>query len=89
LKLQERNDSACIRRHHAIALAPVKCEEHFSKCAVDINLRRYTKDIKVGKTYMKAAAKQGNLEAIDFLMDLKACGAPDTSRMCMGCRLRH
>ena len=89
MKLQERDTFACIRRHQAFALAPINCDEPASKFAFDINLRRYTKDIKVGKTYMKAAAKQSIQAAIDFLKELKACGAPDTSRMCFGCRLRH
>jgi hypothetical protein len=49
----------------------------------------------VGKSYMNAAARQGNignsgtLAAIGFLKELKACGGLDISRMCLGCRLRH
>ena len=48
-----------------------------------------TKNAHCAKIYMMAAAKQGYATAIDALKLLNACaacGTPDASRACQGCR---
>jgi TPR repeat protein len=56
------------------------------------------KDVELAKAFMKSAAKQGHAGAIKALkvlgrcaMELEpgqcvACGAPDITRTCLGCR---
>ena len=46
------------------------------------------KNARCAKIFMKAAAEQGDVQAIEALKLLRACaacGAPDASRTCMGC----
>jgi TPR repeat protein len=48
----------------------------------------HRKNAVCAKIFMKAAAAQGHLKAIEDLKELNACaacGAPDASRTCMGC----
>jgi hypothetical protein len=50
--------------------------------------RGLPKNTVCAKIFMKAAAKQGYVKAIEALKLLnacEACGAPDASRKCMGC----
>jgi len=46
------------------------------------------KNVHCAKIYMMAAAKQGDVDAIEALLLLRACaacGTPDASRACQGC----
>jgi len=68
-------------------------DDVFSQCNLGLGYMHGSvglpKDAHCAKIYMMAAAKQGQAEAVEALKLLHACaacGAPDASRTCQGCR---